>query len=839
MSTTTLNAGRKTLASQLDRLDTIIDSLADNLHDAVAMATANVVKETLTVVVQEAVRGALVEILANAELQKRLSSQTVSVQPSVPLMVRLAAKARSCWSWLKSTVKGACSKVKQMVSSLSAVAAAKVQQARRQVVQRAKMCWMWTVALAALAKRFRLQLGVAVGVGVLVGAVCYLGGREIASVGCGLAGFVGSLASDTVSRLRRRLAQWLPCTSIARASRWWPLSARRTPMLFKLPPRLASKGLLMTAPLAHSANPQGKTHDLARHLYDTAQLVADFASAFDSAGFGRCAGLWHDLGKNALDVQARLAQSADAHIEGGPGSGRVDHSSAGALYALDTLKAGLGLPLSFVIAGHHAGLADKVDLDNRLAGKRDRLQAALANPAKVVPPAERPVPPSFLQAAPGVSAEDLKRRYELWVRMLFSCLVDADFLDTERHFQEQQFRLRGHYLSLAQLKERFDKELERRFAQALPSKVNYIRNQVRAACQAKGRGCPQGVFTLNGPTGCGKTLASMAFALEHAARHQLERIIVVLPFTSIIDQNAKVYRDFFGAENVLEHHASIDLDDPTRENPASRVARENWDAPIIVTTSVQLLESLLANRTSRCRKLHNVARSVLIFDEVQTLPIAHLTPILDVLKELVRAYQVTLVLSTATQPALKHRSWGLGQVFLGFEKTTEIVEDVDRTFEALKRVEVKWPADLQQPKTWDELAKEVRQEEEVLVIVHKRDDARQLAELLPDSIHLSALMCPKHRLQVIERIKTELEANHMRRERKELTRPLRVVSTQLVEAGVDLDFPVVYRALAGLDAIAQAAGRCNREGRLDRLGQVRVFAAPTEPRKALCAMGRR
>jgi hypothetical protein len=203
MSTTTLNAGRKTLASQLDRLDTIIDGLADNLHEAVALATANVVKETLTVVVQEAVRGALVEILTNAEVQKRLASQHVNVQPPVPLMVRLAAKARSCWSWLKSTMKGACSKVKQMVSSLSTVTAAKVEQARQQVVQRAKMCWMWTVALAALVKRFRVQLLVAVGIGLLVGVACYMGGREIASFGCGLAGFVGSLATDAVDRVRR------------------------------------------------------------------------------------------------------------------------------------------------------------------------------------------------------------------------------------------------------------------------------------------------------------------------------------------------------------------------------------------------------------------------------------------------------------------------------------------------------------------------------------------------------------------------------------------------------------------------------------------------------------
>lgn len=595
------------------------------------------------------------------------------------------------------------------------------------------------------------------------------------------------------------------------------------------PLKIFGKEFLVASPLAHSSNDQGQAHDLAQHLQETAELAAAFATAFDSAAFARCAGLWHDLGKNALDFQNQLLRSSNAHIEGS--SGRVDHSSAGAIHALEVLKTGLGLPLAFIIAGHHAGLVDKTDLDARLAGKRSRYEAALANPAKFIPIAPSPTPPRFLQADTGIKGDEAKQRYELWVRMLFSCLVDADFLDTERHFNEKQARLRGRYLRLAELKERFDRELESTFAKAPPSAVNEIRNRVRAACRAKGRHCPQGVFTLTAPTGCGKTLSGMAFALEHADEHKLDRIIVVLPFTSIIDQNAKVYRDLFGAENVLEHHASIDLDDPARENPSSRIARENWDAPIIVTTSVQFLESLLANRTSRCRKLHNIARSVVIFDEVQTLPIAHLIPILDVLKELVRAYQVTLVLSTATQPALKYRSGSLGQVFPGFEATTEIVDAVEETFSALKRVEVQWPADLQQPMSWEQLAAEVQEKTEVLVIVHKRDDARQLAQLIPESIHLSALMCPKHRLQVIEDIKAALQANHERRKRKESIQPVRVISTQLVEAGVDLDFPVVYRALAGFDSIAQAAGRCNREGRLRELGQLRVFVAPSEPPK--------
>ncbi len=583
-------------------------------------------------------------------------------------------------------------------------------------------------------------------------------------------------------------------------------------------------------PLAHSANGSKATHDLEDHLRATADLAAVFAAAFDSTDFARCAGLWHDLGKNADDFQARVRGSADAHVEETPAAGRVDHSSAGALHARERLAPGLARPLAFVIAGHHVGLKDPTDLDARLedALKEGRLAKALENPARVVPLAPQPTPPPFLAGPADVSGDDLKRRYEFWVRMLFSCLVDADFLDTERHFDSGRSQQRGRYPGLAALKDMFDRFTAGLLAEAAPTSVNRVRRQVLESCRAKGRECPQGVFSLTAPTGSGKTLAAMAFALEHALARDLRRVIVVLPYTSIIDQNADVYRKAFGGAGVLEHHASIDLDDPARANHLSRLARENWDAPVVVTTSVQFLESLLANRPSRCRKLHNVARSVVVFDEVQALPVPQLLPIVDVLKELVRSYGVSLVLSTATQPALRRRASGLSQVFPGFEQTVEIVDGVGETFRELRRVRVKWPADLERPVAWEVLAREVSREEEVLVIVHKRADARELADLVPGSVHLSALMCPAHRLKVIEDIKRRLRENRDRRGRGEAAEPVRVVSTQLVEAGVDLDFPVVYRALGGLDAVAQAAGRCNREGLLPE-GEVRIFVAPTSP----------
>jgi CRISPR-associated endonuclease/helicase Cas3 len=584
--------------------------------------------------------------------------------------------------------------------------------------------------------------------------------------------------------------------------------------------------------IAHVAT-DGRIHHLREHLEGTARRAKEAGRWFGSAEWAEVAGLWHDLGKYAKAFQdmIRSANCLDAHVEGP--IGRVDHSTAGALLAVQRYGDG-GLPLAFVIAGHHAGLADMHDagrpggpraLSSRLSEKH-LLGPVLAGVGKV---AEHPVPtpPRFLRSLPpGQGKDDLKRSYEFWVRMLYSTLVDADFLDTEEFHEGGEAgtkpRLRGVGDSLAVLKTKFDAHMAAMQQAVTPAgstktSVNQTRDRVLQACHQRASD-PLGVFSLTAPTGAGKTLAAMGFALEHALKNSLRRVIVVIPYTSIIEQNAREYRKVFGSENVIEHHASLD---PKKETFRNRLACENWDAPVIVTTSVQFFESLLANRSSRCRKLHNVARSVVIFDEVQTLPVGHLIPIVDLLRELVRNYSVSVLLSTATQPALAQRSSGLSGHFPGFERITEIVPDLAQTFRELRRVEIHWPEEMAESVTWEDLASEVEAEPRVLAIVHKRDDARTLARLLPpNTLHLSALMCAAHRSRVLSRIRRMLRWTKG---------DVRVVSTQLVEAGVDLDFPVVYRAFGGFDSVAQAAGRCNREGRLPELGQVRVFVAPTLP----------
>lgn len=340
--------------------------------------------------------------------------------------------------------------------------------------------------------------------------------------------------------------------------------------------------------------------------------------------------------------------------------------------------------------------------------------------------------------------------------------------------------------------------------------VNRIRADVLRQCRERVGDSP-GLFSLTVPTGGGKTLSSMAFALEHAVRHGKRRVIYAIPYTSIIEQTAAIFRDIFG-ENIIEHHSNLD---PDQESAKSRLAAENWDAPIIVTTNVQFFESLFAARTSRCRKLHNVVNSVVILDETQLLPPEFLQPILDAINLLSRFYGVTFVLSTATQPAFNSRQ-GVGWSFCGLENVREIMTDPDALYRDLKRVTVKFPGDMQVRRSWAEVAEELKSHETVLAVVNTRPDCRELHRLMPEgTIHLSAAMCGEHRARAIREIKDRLGKGI----------PTRVVSTQLVEAGVDLDFPVVYRALSGLDSIAQAAGRCNREGKLAQ-GEAVVFVPP-------------
>ena len=579
--------------------------------------------------------------------------------------------------------------------------------------------------------------------------------------------------------------------------------------------------------LAHAlADPSGwRLHRLDDHLRAVSELAQGYAAPFGGQAWASLAGLWHDLGKYRPAFQRYIRgatglEAEDAHIESRPG--RTPHSTAGALLAQQRLALP-GQVLAYLIAGHHAGLYDwDGGLKERLASEdaQRELAESLAEspPEDILSPA---LPPSDLRAVPGGS-----NGFALWVRMLFSCLVDADFLDTEAFMDPAKSEARAQWPSLTDLRARFDRQMAELDARSTPSPVNALRRQVRDHC-LKAAALGPGIFSLTVPTGGGKTLSSMAFALEHARLHGKRRILYVIPYTSIIEQTADVFRRIFG-EAVIEHHSNAESD-ASDETLRSRLACENWDAPIIVTTSVQCFESLFAARTSRCRKLHNLVDSVLVIDEAQLLPPDFLQPILDVLNLLTRHYGVSVVLSTATQPALASRRYFDPRLDVeGLDNVREIIPDPDALYRQLKRVDVHLPQDRHTPTPWEDLAEQLSAHLSVLAVVNTRRHARELHRLMPaGTLHLSALMCGAHRSRVIADIKARLKAGE----------PTRVISTQLVEAGVDLDFPVVYRALAGLDSIAQAAGRCNREGQLDA-GQVHVFVPPDPPPPGLLRKGR-
>ena len=589
--------------------------------------------------------------------------------------------------------------------------------------------------------------------------------------------------------------------------------------------------------IAHAAqNADGSwrtPHDLADHLIGVATLAAGHAQKFGAEDWARLAGTWHDLGKYRPVFQDYIRQKSgfekqNAHIEGG--AGRVSHSTAGALLACERFGTP-GRVLAYLIASHHAGLYDWHSDFNSLEARliSEASQAELAEALAEAPPEildHGDFSPN-LRNLPGGSAG-----FALWLRMLFSALVDADFLDTEAFMDEGKASARGVWPELATLRASFDVYMAQLAANAPDTPVNRLRARILAQCRAKATDTP-GIFSLTVPTGGGKTLASMAFALDHALTHGQRRIIYVIPYTSIIEQTADVLRGIFG-EAVIEHHSNAESD-PGRESLRSRLACENWDAPIVVTTSVQFFESLFAARTSRCRKLHNIAGSVVVLDEAQLLPPEFLKPILGALNLLTRHYGVTVVLSTATQPALARQAYFDPQKNItGLDEVRELmqggphVQTPDELYRDLRRVRVRLPADWQARTAWEDLATELAAHPSVLAIVNTRRHAATLHALLPkDTLHLSALMCGAHRADVIAAIKARLKAGV----------PTRVVSTQLVEAGVDLDFPVVYRALAGLDSIAQAAGRCNREGRLEGLGEVVVFVPPDPAPPGLLAKG--
>ncbi len=550
-------------------------------------------------------------------------------------------------------------------------------------------------------------------------------------------------------------------------------------------------------------------HRLCEHLVKTGAQAARFLEPAGCGELARAAGILHDLGKYSHEFQARLS--------GGPA---CDHSTAGAKVAIDRYGNGdarRGTPgkmLAYAIAGHHAGLADGVNGHNPLA-LEDRLKASIPN---LDPVWEREI------VLPSLARPPLKPRDSdmvgfcaaFAIRMVFSALVDADFLDTEAWYawRKRCPVARGDHPPLSELLARLDAYLDSLMSSAEDTDVNRLRQRVLHHARGQATEAP-GLFSFTVPTGGGKTLSSLAFALEHAVRHSLERVIYVIPYTSIIDQTARVFRNSLSADSddpagfIIEHHSAFD-EEQIREREAQeklRLAMENWDAPIIVTTTVQFFESLFANRPSQCRKLHNIVNSVVILDEAQTLPSGLLRPCVAALDELARNWRASIVLCTATQPALAEEDGFRG----GLENVREIAPDPNHLHQKLKRTRICHLGKL----TDTDLTKRLRNASQSLCIVNTRRHARGLYEEIRDaegSVHLSTLMCARHRIDVLETVRRRLTEG----------RPVRLVATSLIEAGVDIDFPEVWRAEAGLESVVQAAGRCNREGRIP-IGDVFLF----------------
>jgi len=557
---------------------------------------------------------------------------------------------------------------------------------------------------------------------------------------------------------------------------------------------------------AHSGNNVNKSdwQLLPDHLKKVGSIAKKNSRYFDSGVLAEITGFLHDIGKYSDGFQKRL--------EGGK---RVDHATAGAKIAVK--KWGhFGKVLAYIIAGHHAGLANGIDSGENRSTLDDRLKKAIPELDEIW---EREIVLPDQLSFPSFKPTGFQTAF--LIRMLFSCLVDADYLDTEAFYLklEEKQQKRGEHPPLHKLQQLLDRHLEdlrNKAASNLPGSVNNLRQEVLEYSRKQSL-LPPGLFSLTVPTGGGKTLTSMAFALDHAIEHKLRRVIYVIPFTSIIEQNADVFRGVFeplGNDIVLEHHSAFDdakFKDKEETKDKLRLAMENWDAPVVVTTAVQFFESLFADRTSKCRKLHNITGSVIILDEAQMLPLKLLRPTMAAIDELARNYRCSIVLCTATQPALLHPEF-----HNGFKNVREIAPEPSRLYTDLDRVTVRH-IDVQ---TDDQLTEKINNNDQVLVIVNNRRHARALFNPIgadKNHYHLTTLMCAKHRRKVLDKIRTKLKEG----------KPCKVISTSLIEAGVDVDFPMVMRAETGLDSIAQAAGRCNREGlRPKKESEVLIFTSP-------------
>ena len=585
---------------------------------------------------------------------------------------------------------------------------------------------------------------------------------------------------------------------------------------------------------AHSAQdklsnllPYEHWQTLQNHATNVGNLAAAFAQVFGADEIACYTGQLHDLGKYSLPFQKRLKGEAKS----------VDHATAGAKIAIERWGNAIGKLMAFCIAGHHAGLANGC----REGDNRSTLKQRLALQFGEGIPALDNLWQQEIKLPQNLSAPPLKAdahhpyfSYAFFTRMLYSCLVDADYLDTEAFYLnlENNAVERGGYPDLNALQHNFNQFInafrlrvaqasEQTEAEKRNAALNRLRSEIldHAVEQAAQ---PQGLFTLTVPTGGGKTFTSMAFALEHAKQHGMRRVIYVIPFTSIIEQNATEFRKAFGElgkQAVLEHHSTFD--DGKLQNEATkdklRLASENWDAPIVVTTAVQFFESLFADRSSRCRKLHNIAGSVIILDEAQMLPLNLLLPIMQAIKELAQNYRCSIVMCTATQPAVQAENG----FYRGFENVREIAPKPTALFDKLRRTTVQHIG----TQTDADLLAKLGEHPQMLVIVNNRRHARSLynqAKHLEGTFHLTTLMCAKHRSQKLDEIRGRLKSGE----------PCRVIATSLIEAGVDVDFPLVMRAEAGLDSVAQAAGRCNREGKRPSENSFVWIFAPEEQWKA-------
>jgi CRISPR-associated endonuclease/helicase Cas3 len=565
--------------------------------------------------------------------------------------------------------------------------------------------------------------------------------------------------------------------------------------------------------------------------FSSEMFAPDSAEAKSAWDWGYLAGIWHDLGKFSDDFQKRLRNEVP----------RANHSTAGAQYANEALGP-IGHILCYLIAGHHAGLAD-------LQRDKSSLLSRLSEQDYITPIRNIPETKPVIDQLCSVSIPDTlpcfpsPQSTSFFTRLLFSCLVDADFLATEAFMTPRQHEKRVQWPD----------NLFARMAQALAERINTFppaetgtinahRVVIHHYCLAAAEKQP-GLFTLTVPTGGGKTLSSLAFAIRHAQKHDLHRIIYVIPYTSIIEQNASEFRDTFsklekeiGHPIVLEHHSNFDPSESKEqdETPVHKLLSENWDAPLVVTTNVQFFESLAHHKTSRCRKLHNLTRSVIILDEAQSLPPDHLTPCLDFLKQLTATARSTVVLCTATQPALSKLpenqpgdfTRSFNRIALPITQENEIIPDTRPLFNAFKRTNITLE---DTPLTDSELAIRLQQHSRALAILNTKPHASRVFSIFdpddPANLHLSAQLTPAHRQAILREIKL----------REETAQPCRLIATTVVEAGVDLSFPVLYRAMTGLDSFAQAVGRCNRHGKLKDHqgypipGQVHLFTPSEQP----------